>query len=55
MIDDDCIIYFHDVVNCKMLESWSIIKDHSSKNGFLSFEFGFTQMGCTALVKGYPN
>jgi hypothetical protein len=54
MIADDCFIYFHDVANCNMFESWNHIKIHATGNAFRAFEFGFTQMGCTALVKGYP-
>ena len=55
MIDQNCVIYFHDVANCKMFESWDIIKKHAEKKGYKSFEFGFTQMGCTALVNGYAD
>jgi len=55
MIAENCIVYFHDVANSNMFESWSIIKKHAENNGFKAFEFGFTQMGCTALVKGYKN
>jgi hypothetical protein len=53
LVSDNCIIYFHDIANCNMFESWDLIKKHGCDNGFSSFEFGFTQMGCTALVKGY--
>lgn len=55
MISENCIIYFHDVANCNMFESWGIIKKDAENKGYNSFEFGFTQMGCTALVKGYAN
>jgi predicted O-methyltransferase YrrM len=55
LVEDECIIYFHDVANCNMFASWDIIRKHALKNGYNSFEFGFTQMGCTALVKGYAN
>ena len=55
MISENCIIYFHDVANSNMFESWDIIKEHAKENDFRSFNFGFTQMGCTALVKGFPN
>lgn len=55
MIAENCIIYFHDVANCNMFESWEIIKKHAEANNFNSFEFGFTQMGCTAIVRGYNN
>jgi hypothetical protein len=53
MLSDNCIVYFHDVANCNMLESWSKIKIHATSFGFDAFEFGFTQMGCTALVRGF--
>jgi len=55
LVSENCIIYFHDVANCKMFESWDLIKKHGQDNGYASFEFGFTQMGCTSLVKGYGN
>jgi hypothetical protein len=54
MIAGDCFVYFHDVANCDMFESWDLIKKHARGSGFRAYEFGFTQMGCTALVKGYP-
>lgn len=53
--DEKCTIYFHDVAFAKMFESWEIIKKEGSKMGFRSFDLGFTQMGCTTLVKGYDN
>jgi|GEM_PF-3382628 len=53
LVAENCFIYFHDVANCNMFESWDIIKKNAFERGFSSFEFGFTQMGCTALVKGY--
>jgi len=51
--DDNCIIYFHDVVSCEMQESWEIIKKSGINNGFRDFTLGFTQMGCTVLVRGF--
>jgi hypothetical protein len=51
--DEKCILYLHDVAFAKMFESWEIIKNEGEKAGFKSFEMGFTQMGCTALVRGY--
>jgi predicted O-methyltransferase YrrM len=53
LISDDCLVYFHDVANCNMFEAWNNIRNHAKENGYATFEFGFTQMGCTALVKGY--
>jgi hypothetical protein len=55
LVSEDCLVYFHDVANCNMFESWSLIKEHSHNLKYDSFEFGFTQMGCTALLKGYEN
>lgn len=52
--DENCIIYFHDVVSCRMLDSWEIIKQKSAPLGFEPFTLGFTQMGCTVLLRGYP-
>lgn len=52
MIAADCVIYFHDVVSCNMLDAWTEIKKDGLLKGFDAFEFGFTQMGCTALVYG---
>ena len=55
MVASDCIIYFHDMANCNMLDAWSVIRKDGTAKGYRDFEFGFTQMGCTALVKGYPD
>jgi len=55
MFAEECVLYFHDVVNCSMLDAWKEIKKDGEAKGFKAFEFGFTQMGCTALVKGYNN
>jgi predicted O-methyltransferase YrrM len=54
LVEENCLVYFHDVANCNMSEAWDTIKKHAAGMGFGPFEFGFTQMGCTALVKGYP-
>jgi len=53
LLSANCIVYFHDVANCNMHASWDIIKKHGINLGFNAFEFGYTQMGCTALVRGY--
>jgi len=53
--DDNCIIYFHDVVSCNMLESWKKIKLNAGKKGFSDFTLGYTQMGCTVLVRGFDD
>lgn len=50
--DSECLIYFHDVACCNMLESWALIKQKSKEQGFDSFDLGFTQMGCAVLVRG---
>jgi hypothetical protein len=55
MIADNCVVYFHDVVNCGMLESWNKIREHALKLGFSAYNFGFTQMGCTAIVRGFSS
>ena len=53
LVAHNCVIYFHDVANCNMFESWNKIKKHATGLGFEAFEFGFTQMGCTALVQRF--
>ncbi len=50
--DNECVLYFHDVVSCNMLTSWEIIKNKAQMLNFVPFELGFTQMGCTVLVRG---
>ena len=50
--DTDCVIYFHDVASANMLESWETVKKIAQEYGFVSFELGFTQMGCAVLVRG---
>jgi len=55
LVAENCLIYFHDVALCNMFESWDIIKKHAEEEDFKSYEFGFTQMGCTSLVRGYAD
>lgn len=55
MIAEDCFVYFHDVANCKMLEAWDQIKVEAHNNKMPAYEFGFTQMGCTAILNGYKD
>lgn len=50
----DCVVYFHDVGCCNMLEAWEKVKKTAVDNNFRQFELGFTQMGCTAIVRGLP-
>lgn len=53
LLAGDCIVYFHDVANCNMHSAWETIRRDGTARGLRAFEFGFTQMGCTALVNGY--
>lgn len=52
-LDENCVLYFHDIAFAKMFEAWEIIKSEGINRGFIPFNLGFTQMGCTALVRGY--
>ncbi len=51
--DEKCVIYFHDVASCNLLDGWAKIKKIGHANGFKDYTLGFTQMGCTTLVRGY--
>jgi hypothetical protein len=55
LVAGECLVYFHDVANCNMFDSWGKIRKDATDKGFEAFEFGFTQMGCTGLVKGYAS
>jgi len=51
---ENCVIYFHDVASAQMFETWERVKKDCVSHGFEPFSFAFTQMGCTAVVRGYP-
>lgn len=54
MFDSRCVVVFHDVAICEMMEAWQRIQTLAEPDGFRAYELAFTQFGVCAIARGLP-
>ena len=54
LLDEQCVVVFHDVASHNMLQGWNEIVNLSAKDGFQGFQISWTSFGVCVLVRGLP-